>query len=99
MIHIDNIHPLTSFKRNTAEFRDRLSKSGLPEVLTVDGRPALVVQDARAYQRLLDAIERIEAIEGIQDGLVSMSRREGVDAQAFFSGLRRDLRQKAKKRA
>jgi hypothetical protein len=43
-------------------------------VLTIDGKAELVVQDAEAYQALLD---RVEAIEGIQRGL--------ADVKAVFS--------------
>ena len=44
---------------------DRLGKTGDPLVLTIDRKAELVVQDAEAYQALLD---RVEAIEGIQRG-------------------------------
>ncbi len=99
MIHLDNIHPLTDFKRNTAEFRERLRKSGLPAVLTVEGRPVLVVQDAEAYQKMLSALDRVEAIEGIKKGLESMKLGKGRAADEFFADLRERLGLPAKKRA
>lgn len=89
MIHLDHIHPLTDFKRNTAEFRERLRRSGLPAVLTVEGRPELVVQDAGAYQRMLDLLDRAEAIEGINRGLEAMARGKGRPAEAFDADMRR----------
>lgn len=69
MIHLSNIHPLTDFKRNTARFRSRLKATGLPEVLTVEGLPELVVQDAGAYQRLLDLVDRADAVRAVREGL------------------------------
>lgn len=99
MIHLDNIHPLTDFKRDTTAFRERLKKSGLPAVLTVEGRPELVVQDAEAYQKLLDALERAEAVEGIKKGLESMKRGRGREASEFFADLRKQLGLPAKKPA
>jgi hypothetical protein len=89
MIHLDHIHPLTDFKRNTAEFRERLRKSGLPAVLTVEGRPELVVQDAAAYQRMLDLLERAETIEGIHRGLEAMAHGKGRPIEAFDTEMRR----------
>lgn len=38
----------------------QLKKSKQPIVLTVNGRAALVVQDAHGYQELLDRLDRIE---------------------------------------
>lgn len=80
MIHLGNIHPLTDFKRDTTAFSKRLKKSGQPAVLTVEGRAELVVQDADAYQNLLDLLEHVEAIEGIKKGLASMKAGKGRDA-------------------
>lgn len=99
MIHLGNIHPLTDFKRHTAEFRERLKQTGLPTILTVEGRPELVVQDAAAYQRMLDALERAETIDGLRRGLESMKLGKGQLADEFFSDLRKRLGLPARKRA
>ena len=45
---IKDIRPLTEFKRDTARFMSRLKETGWPSVLTVNGKPALVVMDAEA---------------------------------------------------
>jgi prevent-host-death family protein len=73
----DEIDSLTNFKRNTSAFLDRLRESGRPLVLTVNGEAKLVVQDAASYQRLLEVIDRLEAIEGIQRGLQEMKAGRG----------------------
>lgn len=62
-----DIHSLSSFKRNTVEFIEQMKQTGKPVVLTVNGTE--VVQDAESYQKLLDALERLEAIAGIKQGL------------------------------
>src|SRR5271168_2133867 len=49
------IDSLTNFKRQTAEYLERLHKTGEPVVLTINGKAQVVVQDAAAYQKLLDA--------------------------------------------
>ena len=69
MIDMKEIHPLTDFQRNTKAHLKRLKKTGKPQVLTVNGRAAIVVQDAEAYQTLLEAVDRAEALEGIRRGL------------------------------
>ncbi|OFW17705.1 MAG: prevent-host-death protein [Acidobacteria bacterium RIFCSPLOWO2_02_FULL_65_29] len=69
MIDLKDIHPLTDFQRNTKAHLKRLKKTGKPQVLTVNGRAEIVVQDAETYQKLLDAVDRAEALEGIRRGL------------------------------
>jgi hypothetical protein len=53
-------------------------------VLTVNGKAELVVQDAGSYQELLEAKDRMEALEGIKRGLESMKRHRGKPAEKFF---------------
>src|SRR5437588_12562879 len=68
----EGIDSLTNFKRNTPAFLDRLRESGQPMVLTINGEAKVVVQDAAAYQQLLELIDRLEAVEGIRRGLQEM---------------------------
>jgi hypothetical protein len=42
------------------------------------------VQDAESYQQLLEAKDRMEAIEGIRRGLKSMKSNAGKPATGFF---------------
>ena len=80
--------PLAEFARDADEAIRRLKETGQPEVLTIDGKPAVVVQDVKSYQRLLDALDRAEAIEGIRRGLDEMRRGEGIPAEEVFAELR-----------
>ena len=82
----NDIRSLSDFKRNTADLLDRLRTTGHPLVLTINGKAELVVQDAEAYQALLD---RVEAIEGIQRGLVDVKAGRTKPARQVFAGLRR----------
>lgn len=56
MIQPSDIHTITEFRRH-AELSHRIAADGRPHVLTEDGRAKFVVQDAAAYQRLLEALE------------------------------------------
>ena len=69
MIDMKEIYALTDFQRNTKAHLKRLKKTGKPQVLTVNGRAEIVVQNAEAYQKLLEAVDRAEALEGIHRGL------------------------------
>lgn len=56
----EDIQSLSSFKRNTNEMIQQMKTKGNPLVLTVNGKAEIVVQDAAAYQKLLDKIEQLE---------------------------------------
>jgi prevent-host-death family protein len=79
-----DIHSLSTFKRDTAKLMRQMKKTKEPVVLTVNGKAELVVQDAESYQKLLEAKDRIETIEGIKRGLESMKRQRGKPATEFF---------------
>jgi len=55
MILPNDIHTLDSFRRQSKQHVDRLKDSGRPEVLTVNGKPAVIVQDASAYQAQMES--------------------------------------------
>ncbi len=74
MVQLTNIHSLSDFQRNTKEHLKRLKRSGNPEVLTVNGKAELVVQDARSYQKLLNQAAEAEAIEILKRRLKAVSR-------------------------
>jgi prevent-host-death family protein len=87
MLDIANdIRSLSDFKRNTSDLLDRLRKTGNPLVLTINGKAEVVVQDAEAYQELL---ERVETLEGIQRGLADVRAGRTKPARAVFERLRR----------
>src|SRR2546425_12972962 len=80
--------PLLSSKRNTATFRERLKATGLPEVLTIAGRPDVVVQSAEAYQRSLDIVERAETLLAVQEGIEDMKAGRMTTLEGFDHSFR-----------
>ena len=82
-----DIQSLTTFRRRSGAFMKQLRKSKRPVVLTVKGKAAAVVQDAEAYQRLLDIAARADAYEGIRQGLEDVRRGKSRPAEEFFAEL------------
>ena len=76
-----DIRPLTEFKRDTARFLTRLRDTGRPSVLTVNGRPAMVVMDAQTWQEVQEQLEYAAAVAGIRKGLDQVREGRGVRAQ------------------
>jgi PHD/YefM family antitoxin component YafN of YafNO toxin-antitoxin module len=83
-----DIRPLSDFKRNTSRIRDHLRRSRRPVVLTINGKAEMVVQDAEAYQRMLDLVERMEANEGIRKGLAAVEAGRSKPARAVISAIK-----------
>jgi hypothetical protein len=82
MIALEDIRSLTDFQRNTKAHLRRLKDTGRPEVLTVNGKAELIVQDAAAYEDMLDAIR------GIQRGLEEMKAGKGEPARKVLDRIR-----------
>jgi len=80
-----DIQSLTTFRRRSGDFMKQLKKTKRPVVLTVKGKAAAIVQDAEAYQRLLDIAAQADASEGIRQGLDDSKRGRGRDAEEFFA--------------
>jgi prevent-host-death family protein len=80
-----DIQSLTTFRRRSGDFMKQLRKSKRPVILTVKGKAAAVVQDAEAYQRLLDIAARADAREGIRQGLEEARQGKGRDVEEFFA--------------
>jgi len=84
-----DIQPLTTFRNNSVKMMQRLKKTRRPIILTVNGKPEAVVQDAAAYQRLLDLAAEADASEGIRQGLEELRQGKGRPAREFFEEMRK----------
>jgi prevent-host-death family protein len=85
-----DIQSLTTFRRRSGDFMKQLKKSKRPVVLTVKGKAAAIVQDAEAYQRLLDIAARADAEEGIRQGLDDVAHGRTRPAREVFDQIRRE---------
>ena len=84
-----DIQSLTTFRRRSGDFMKQLKKSKRPVVLTVKGKAAAIVQDAEAYQRLLDIAARADSEEGIRQGLDDVAHGRSRPAKEVFDDIRR----------
>lgn len=84
----EDIQALTTFRRNSAKVIERLKETGRPLILTVNGKAEAVVQDAEAYQRLLDIAAEADAREGIRQGLEDARKGRTRPARQVFNEMR-----------
>lgn len=62
MFSTTDIHSLTHFQRNAKDYVQRLADTKRPEVLTVNGKAQVVIQDAHAYQEMVELLHSIKQI-------------------------------------
>ena len=83
-----DIHSLTEFKRNTTTFLDELRASRRTVLLTVNGKAELAVMSARTFQFVLDSLDQLDTIQGIQRGLEQVRQGDGASLVEFEQTMR-----------
>ena len=87
MLDLNNIHSLSDFNRNSKEHIERLKESGEPEILTVNGKAELVVQDTESYQKLLEKADFADTAAAIHRGMKAHSRGEGKNMRKALEDI------------
>ena len=82
-----DIHSMTTFKRNSSGLMKRIKKTGRPLVLTVKGKAEAVLLDAAAYQ---DVAGYLDAVAGIRRGLAQAKKGLGRPVDEVFDDLERE---------
>ena len=88
MLYTRNIHPLTDFLRNHKSHVARLKETKTPEILTVNGKAEVIVQDAESYQEMVNRLRHMETLLAIQEGLASAERGELKDATQVYEEMK-----------
>jgi PHD/YefM family antitoxin component YafN of YafNO toxin-antitoxin module len=97
MIRANNVRALSDFQRNTKQHLRRLKTSGEPEVLTVNGKAALVIQSADAYQRTLDRIAEGVELEKLRIAIHQADKGQGHSVDEVFRDAERELKKRGLK--
>lgn len=88
MLSTRDIYSLTDFLRNHKVHVARLKETQSAEVLTVNGKAEVVVQDAASYQSMLDRFHHLETVAAIQEGMASAERGELKPAAQVLDEMR-----------
>lgn len=98
MLDATAITSITDFARRYQAMYRALKKSGKPHVLTINGKAAMVVQDAQAYQRMMELLDgqyvRAMVEEAENDPRPSLSDAE---SRAAIARLRKRWRASKRK--
>ncbi len=82
-----DIHSMTTFKRNSSGLMKRIKKTGRPLVLTVKGKAEAVLLDAAAYR---DVADHLDAVASIRRGLAQAKKGLGRPVDEVFDELERE---------
>ena len=82
-----DIHSLTTFKRDSTGLMRHMKKTGRPLVLTIKGKAEAVLLDAASYQ---EVASHLDAIAAIRRGLAQAKRGEGRLADDVLDDLERE---------
>jgi len=84
LMRLQETDSLTAFRRDTSRQLKELARTGRPKLLTDNGKAALVVQDAAAFETMMD---RLEVLAGVARGLAAMRAGDHQPAQAVFEQI------------
>lgn len=85
---VKDIMPLSNFRRQASKIVKKLVREKRPAFITVNGKVAVVVQDADSYQQLFDKIEELETMLSIKRGLDDISTGRVSDLSEVTARLR-----------
>ena len=88
MLDTRQIHSMTDFLRNHKSHVTRLKETRKPEILTVNGKAEVVIQDAASYQEMIDRLEHADLITAIQEGLAAADRGEMKPARQVLEEMK-----------
>jgi prevent-host-death family protein len=84
---VEDIHSMTTFKRNSSGLMKRMKKTGRPLVLTVKGKAEMVLLDAAAYR---EVAVHLDALSSIRRGLGQAKKGTGRSVDEVFDDLERE---------
>ena len=88
MLDTRQIHSLTDFLRNHKIHVARIKETKRPEVLTINGKAELVVQDAESYRVMAAAFFEMETLTAIREGLAAADRGELIPVEQVYAEMK-----------
>jgi prevent-host-death family protein len=87
MYTTSDIYPVSDFNRKPSEHIKRMQATKKPEVLTVNGKAAVVMVDPESYDKLIKQAELLETIERVNAAAAAFDRGEGRPIAEAFAEL------------
>jgi len=92
MYTTSNIYPVSDFNRKSAEHIKRIQETKAPEVLTVNGKAAVVLLDPESYDQLAQGAELLRTLDNIRLAKAEHDAGKSKPIEQVFSELSAELK-------
>ena len=87
-----DIYPVSDFNRKPSEHIKRVQETKKPEVLTVNGKAAVVIIDPESYDKLIQNAELLDTLETIRKANAEHEAGLSKPIDQVFSELKAELK-------
>ena len=92
MIKSSAIKPLSDFLRNSKSHIQHLQRTREPEILTVNGKAAVVMQDAESYEEMAALAEQARQDARLQSAMEYFREGgKGIRSEDVFARLKKHI--------
>ena len=85
----EDIMPVSELKKNTSRVFKQIHNTGRPVIITVNGRPDIVMLDVEKFENKIKALNLINLIKPAQDDINAGRTRS---AKAFLKEFRKNAK-------
>jgi len=85
----EDIMPVSELKKNTSRVFKQIHNTGRPVIITVNGRPDIVMLDVEKFENKIKAINLINLIKPAQEDIKTGRTRS---AKAFLKEFRKNAK-------
>ncbi|CAN5238230.1 hypothetical protein BH20ACI2_BH20ACI2_00840 [soil metagenome] len=86
-----DIQTVSDLKQNASKLIKQVKETGQPIVLTLNGKPAAVIQDVESYERMAEAADYEMTVQALDEALKDFDERESWPSHdEVFSEFRRN---------
>lgn len=84
-----DIQTLSEFKQNASKLVKQVQETGEPVVLTVNGKPAALLQNLDSYQEMVDEREYRETVLALREALADIENADNwATHEEVFANIR-----------
>jgi prevent-host-death family protein len=95
MNFVEDIQTLSEFKKNASKLIKQVRETKRPLVLTVNGKPAVVIHDPAMYQSIVKDQEYWETVTALKEGLQDIDNHKNWPTQQeAFESIRAKIKEK-----